>query len=488
MRQVVDLHPRFGSVPIEGIEIDPLSRDDVPAILKGLQLIWCNEGTRQELFALLEAHFRPGVDRGVGRPGMDIWRIVVLAVLKQGLGCDFDRLHELANQHRTVREMLGHGDNAFDDFRYGRRLIMDNVALLSPELLREINRLVVGTGHAVSKKKPGGRLAARCDSFVVETNVHWPTDVNLLWDAVRCLVRETRRACVGHGIGGWRQHRHLTAKARRLFGAVSTARRWKARPEAVAKYIGFCGSLADRAEVSLARLAGAGADEAGTASIRHFLRHARRQIDQIDRRLLQGEVIPHGEKVFSVFEEHTRWVCKGKAGRPAELGVPVAVVEDEFQFILDHMILWRGGDIDAAVPLVRDCLERFPDLRVCSFDRGFHSPGNRELLEAMLDTAALPRKGKPSAAERAREAEPAFAKARRQHPAVESAINNLEQRGLDRVRTKGAAGFERTVALSVLAANLHRIGLVLQRRERRRIELQRRNGRQVGPPPERRAA
>ena len=34
--QVVDLHSKLGSVPIEGIEIDPLSRDDVPVILRGL--------------------------------------------------------------------------------------------------------------------------------------------------------------------------------------------------------------------------------------------------------------------------------------------------------------------------------------------------------------------------------------------------------------------------------------------------------------------
>ena len=241
----------------------------------------------------------------------------------------------------------------------------------------------------------------------------------------------------------------------------------------MADCIGFCGSLAVRAEASLATLTGLRSDEAGTARIRHFLRHARCRIDQIDRRLLRGETIPHGEKLFSVFEEHTRWVCMGRAGTPAELGVPVAVVEDKHQFILDHMILWRGSDTDAAVPLVRDCLRHFPDLRVCSFDRGFHSPANRELLEQMLDTAALPKKGKPSAADRAREAEPAFAGARRQHPAVESATDNLEQRGLDRVRTRGAAGFERTVALSVLAANLHRIGLVLNCRKRRRLERQR---------------
>ena len=43
---------------------------------------------------------------------------------------------------------------------------------------------------------------------------------------------------------------------------------------------------------------------------------------------------------------------------------------------------------------------------------------------------------------------------RRQHPAVESAINSLEHRGLDRVRTHGTEGFARMVALSVLAGNL----------------------------------
>ena len=69
-------------------------------------------------------------------------------------------------------------------------------------------------------------------------------------------------------------------------------------------------------------------------------------MDQVERRLLKGETIPHGEKVFSIFEPHTRWVAKGKAGRPVELGVPVGVVEDQFQFILHHKIQ-DGGRLDA---------------------------------------------------------------------------------------------------------------------------------------------
>ena len=107
-------------------------------------------------------------------------------------------------------------------------------------------------------------------------------------------------------------------------------------------------------------------------------------------------------------------------------------------------------------------------MRACSFDRGFHSPDNRVRLDALLDVAALPKKGRLSNADRAREEDESFAAARRVHPAIESAINGLEHRGLDRVRNHGADGFARAVALSVLAANLHRLGLLLQKRERKR--------------------
>ena len=84
---------------------------------------------------------------------------------------------------------------------------------------------------------------------------------------------------------------------------------------------------------------------------------------------------------------------------------------------------------------------------------------------------ALPRRGYLSRADREREEEESFVAARRAHPAIESAINGLEHRGLDRIRSHGADGFARTVALSVLAANLHRIGLILQKRERKRQRL-----------------
>ncbi len=276
------------------------------------------------------------------------------------------------------------------------------------------------------------------------------------------------RAAARHDVDGWRQWQHLTRVVKALFNQVRSTRRAKAHPDRIEAYLERCRDLVERAQGSLEDLACKGADPWVLLKIEYYLAHAGRQIDQVDRRLLKGETIPHAEKVFSIFEPHTRWISKGKAGCPVELGVPLCVLEDNHGFILHHEIMWRGGDVDYAVPMIEAAQARFPDLRLCSFDRGFHSPANRVRLDELLEHNVLPRKGRLSKADREREGDEEFVAMRRQHPAVESAINNLEHRGLDRVRAFGAEGFARAVALSILAFNIHRIGLLLRRRARRR--------------------
>ena len=472
MRKVIAERSWLGSVDIGAIELDAESRDDIPALLIGLQAIFEDEATREKLFRLLEAHILPGHRRDTGRPGMDLWRILAVGLLKQGLRCDFDRLREIVNRHADVQSFLGH-DVWFDPCRYKLQTIRDNVALLTPELLGKVNDLVAAAGQEILGLEPGAALVGRCDSFVVETDVHYPTDVGLLRDSVRCLLREASRACAAFGVSGWRQRRHWERAVGSLFNAVRTASLQRSRPGAVRSYLAASLKLAAKAEGSLAALKRAGCPEPVLDEIGRLVAHARRFADQIDRRVLRGEKIPHEEKLFSIFEGHTRWISKGKAGKKVEFGVPVCIVEDGNGFALGHEILWTGGDADVAVPLIKRCREAFPNLRGCSFDRGFHSPSNREELDKLLELNALPKKGKLSAAEREREAEPAFAAARRKHSGVESAINSLEHRGLDRVRLRGPDGFELAVGLSVLAFNVHRIGQILRERERKQMQLQR---------------
>ena len=98
MRSVENPQMQFGKTAIGDRVIDAKSRDDKPEALKGLQLIYTELGLRQRLFALLLEQVRSGVNLKVGRLDMNLWRILELAVLKQGLGCCDYRLQELADR------------------------------------------------------------------------------------------------------------------------------------------------------------------------------------------------------------------------------------------------------------------------------------------------------------------------------------------------------------------------------------------------------
>ena len=195
---------------------------------------------------------------------------------------------------------------------------------------------------------------------------------------------------------------------------------------------------------------------------------AERQIDQIWHRVIEDEKIPHSEKVFSLFERHTEWISKGKAGVPVELGVRVCILEDAIGFILHHKVMEKQTDDKVAIEMVTETQQGFPNLKGCSFDKGFHSPQNQEALKETLDCVVLPKKGRLSKADKEREYSEEFMNMRHQHSAVESAINALEVHGLDKCPDHGIKGFKRYVALAVLARNIQKLGAIKQNLERER--------------------
>jgi hypothetical protein len=158
MRNVINPQMSLDSVDIGSIRLDPRSRDDIPQILRGLQHIYTEPALRDRVFEILKrvmpyrAVGEGKADANTGRPGMEQWRILVLGVLRLGLNADFDRIHELANQHSTLRQFLGHSEWT-DKSEYKVQTLKDNLRLFTPELLDEINQAVVDAGHVLVKKK-----------------------------------------------------------------------------------------------------------------------------------------------------------------------------------------------------------------------------------------------------------------------------------------------------------------------------------------------
>ena len=165
MRQTHAKQPQLGQILVEKVKFDLQSRDDIPQILRGLQHIYTTVELREIVFSELEKLIPAGVDTGNGRPGMDLWNIFVLGTLRLNLNIDYDRLMELANEHRSLRLILGH-DGAFDiEYVYRLQTLKDNLRLFTPEVLDAANQAVVKAGHRLLGHADAP-LTGRCDSFV----------------------------------------------------------------------------------------------------------------------------------------------------------------------------------------------------------------------------------------------------------------------------------------------------------------------------------
>jgi len=323
----------------------------------------------------------------------------------------------------------------------------------------------------------------RCDSFVVETDVHYPTDINLLFDAVRKMIQIATVMSQNLGMSMWRQSgynirafKKLYRKAQQLKHSTSKDDKKKAQKaeQIIDAHKMYVESAENFIRKAIQTIEMANPCDvmviAGTEALKTYINYAAHQINLIRRRVMQDEKIPHQDKIFSIFEPHTEWISKGKAGVPQELGLRVCILEDQYGFILHHQVMEKETDDKVAVAMVEAAQNKFSSLRGCSFDKGFYSPGNKKELLSRLDTLVLPKKGKRNKTEYEEETADIFIRSKRNHSAVESAINGLENHGLDRCPDHGIHGFKRYVSLSVLARNLQIIGHHLQQKELKQIQ------------------
>ncbi|ETR67325.1 MAG: hypothetical protein OMM_05196 [Candidatus Magnetoglobus multicellularis str. Araruama] len=258
MRFSFNQQPKLNQILISDVEIDFSSRDEIPQILIGLKHIFENQPLRDKIFDILLEAVPENINIDRGRRGMDMWTILVLGTVRLNCNWDYDKVHEIANNHLTLRKMLGHGlkmsGKAIDDGeKYALQTIKDNVSLLTPELLDRVNELVVKEGHKLLNKtdikqkdndidqqgtdgnetkiseaenqlentvdKTGAKseeddnqLHCKCDSYVLETDVHFPTDINLLYDAVRVMIKLIAALCGKLGVTEWRQSVYYIGK------------------------------------------------------------------------------------------------------------------------------------------------------------------------------------------------------------------------------------------------------------------------------------
>ena len=487
MRQAIERQRRLDGGSVSRVELNLNCRDELIPILRGLQQIYATSQVRDAILKLVERDVSAKSRSDRGREGLSYWCILVLAAVRLGCDLNYDKLHDLAENHRTLRSIMEIGE--FDETQFSWKRIRDNVCLLQPATVESISQLIVSEGHTLV---PDAVKRMRADSFVVETNIHYPTDSSLIVDGIRKIIELSEPQATSRGLSGWRQHAHLlkTVKsvARQIarIAAKKGPNYQKRLKTEYVKLLKKSGRVMHRAKELLATLKSdtpaRHADQVSNENVSNellelttletFIARTQQVREVARRRVIKGEKVPNNEKLFSLFEPHTQLYKRGKAGEPVQFGRLVLVFEDGAGFLTQHRLLSRTeSDRDVAVPETRRLQQRFENrVEELSFDRGFHSPENHEELAKLVKSPCLPKPGfKQAAAQVAAQSAAAsltFRAAQQRHPGIESAIGGLQSgNGQKRCRDRGELGLERYLALGILGRNLHTFGRLLIQRE-----------------------
>jgi hypothetical protein len=470
MRRPFSNQTRLDCPAVPDVKLNLNCRDEIVPVLRGLQHIYCEPHLRGEILDLVAQDVNKDSQSDQGREGLDYWHIAVLAAVRLGCNLNYDKLQDLAEQHRAMRHIMGIGDWQ-EQIDFNWRRIRDNICLLRPETVEAISQRIVGEAYRLN---PDAVKKQRADSFVVETNIHYPTESSLIVDGVRKVIELCVRLYEVYDIAGWRQQSHLLKKVKQAARQIARIaarkgadykerlaeqyRKLLRRAEAILTRAGeTCETLKNEYDLDLLSVA-------HIAEIKLFVERTRQVCGTARRRVLEGEQVPNEDKLFSIFEPHTQLYRRGKAAQPNQYGRLVLIYEDAAGFISHHRVMPRDAqDVEVAVEETRKLQQRVGDrVEELSFDRGFHSPDNQVQLAEIVAHVCLPKPGSKQSVEQAATASVKFHQSKQRHPGIESAIGALQSgNGLVRCRDATEVGFDRYVALAVLGRNIHALGKML---------------------------
>lgn len=473
MRQHYDKQRRFDCTPIGELELNYECRDEVVPVLAGLQYVYSCGELRRKIVQLVAKDINEESRRDVGRPGLDDWQIVVLSAVRLGCNYDYDKLQDQAENHRALRTMLGLGE--WDDGpSFRARRIRDTLCQLKPSTLEALNHAIVSHGQSLDES---AAQSVRVDSFVVETDIHYPSESTLIRDGMRKIIDVSVALAPLVGQPGWRQSRHLLKRIKtsvRKIGKIAVSKSPKTKSKLGPAYqdlLDRAKLILDRADTLYKRSAMAGASPEVlwlAEDLQHWITLTKQVCGVAYRRVILGETVPNTDKLFSLFETHTQLYRRGKAQSPVQFGRQLLVVEDGIGFISHyHLMDRKQGDPEVAVPQMREAQRKHGGrIQSASFDRGFYSEENEQQLKEIVESPCLPPSHSSQYAQWYREATVVFRQARQSHSGVESSIGALQAgNGLKRCRDHSEIGFERYIGLAMLGRNIHVLGKLIISRQ-----------------------
>ena len=315
------------------------------------------------------------------------------------------------------------------------------------------------TGYAITEEMISGEKQ-RMDTTVYETNIHYPTDSSLLWDSFRTLARlisDLQKQLPQLNL----RHRFHCRKIKKLstFIARNASSKKKSTQRKVkqeyAKLIGRVRWIHGVGKQVCEKAFAAGYD---VPDLAHYLPLVEQIIDQAEKRIIKGENLPADEKLYSLFEEHTELIVRGKAGKAIEFGHKILIAQTGEKFIHHYKVMKkRIEDKELLLPAIEVHKEMFGDYpEVLSTDKGFYESMKKIIsLEEKITTVSIAKKGRRNQAEYERETTEEFIDGQRFRAGSEGSISVLKRAfKLGKCFFKGFKNYAASVGFAVLCHNL----------------------------------
>jgi transposase, IS5 family len=404
----------------------------------------------------------------LGRPSVPVDTLLRLLYLKHRYGLGYESLCREVSDSISWRRFCRIG---LDRPVPHPTTLVKLVRRAGPKVIDELNAALL---HKLADDKLLRARKVRVDTTVVEADVDYPTDADLLEHAVRKLGGLVRRIKARGAASRTRFRDRGRAAGRRMKQLARTLRRRTgvAMGE-VDRLTGEVAQIASRslqqvrvvarnAHRTLARRPGDGRLGQLVGELAETITATERLLAQTDQRLAGNRVIP--DRLVSLADPDARPIRKGKPRHPTQFGYSLLLAEDERGFVADHR-LQRGNPPDA--PQLLSSVERVvvvtgrPPTTVVA-DRGFGTAANDQALEALgVKRIGLQRNGTPSRARLALERSRRFRRLRNWRVGIEARISHLKRAfGLRRTRLRRLGGARIWVGLGIFAYNLQRMTVV----------------------------
>ena len=337
-----------------------------------------------------------------------------------------------------------------------------NLKALQSSTLEAINRRLLAA--AQQAKVETGRTV-RTDCTVVESNIHDPSDSELLWDGVRVLTRlqlQARKILGPDQVNFSNRTRRAKRRRQEISHAKTTEDRQRAyrdllkvTQEVYRRCVELRQVLGDEQILSWLSRRQSLRVQALRAELDRFLPLTQRVMDQTSRRVLQGQSVAAGEKIVSLFEEHTDVIRKDR--RETLYGHKICLSGGASSMILDCKVL-EGNPADST--LAKTMVERQVEIfarppRQIVFDGAFASKANLSDIKALGVRDVAFSKGPGLAISEMVKSSWVYRRLRDFRAGIEGNISFLKRIfGLDRCSWRSKSSFQSYVWGSILSFNL----------------------------------